>query len=99
MVIQHVLAISRCIEQPENGKQRGFTATGRPSDGDVFTFINVEVNAGESVCFYLVGVENFLDVGKMDKGLGVRLCRIPVVTGFLVLTWYGSCLVEIVLRF
>ena len=64
--VEHVGAFGGRVEQTEDGKERGFTTTGRAGDGDVFALLDIHVDTGEGVGFNFVGEEDFGDAFEFD---------------------------------
>ena len=60
IAVQHVVALRRRIEQPQNGQQRRLPAARRAGDGDELAAFDLQMNAGQRVRFHFVGGENFV---------------------------------------
>ena len=67
--IQLIAPAGRRIEQADDREQRRFPAARRPRHGDIFAFIDRQVNAGERVRFDLIGVEDFGQILNLDERL------------------------------
>src|SRR5262249_8540064 len=76
--VQHVPAVGRRVEQPQNREQRRLAAPGGAGDGDVLAGADLQVDVVERVCLDLVGVEDLLDTVELDERLGLVHRRDPL---------------------
>src|SRR5271165_3222271 len=65
LAVQNVSAVGRRIEETENSKQRRFAAARRSGNGDVFSPLNINVDASKRVRFHFVGHKYFRDAVQM----------------------------------
>ena len=70
MLIQYVFTVGRRIEQPENRQQRRLAASGGSGNRKVLAFFDIEMNARERMRLDFVGIEDFLHVRQVNKGIG-----------------------------
>jgi hypothetical protein len=69
MPVQHVGAFGRRVEQAQDGQERRLAAARGASNGDVLALLDLQVDAGQSVCLDLVRVEDLLDPIQADERL------------------------------
>ncbi len=67
LAVQRVAPGRGCIEQRQNGEERGLAASGRSFDRDELSLPYLEMNAGERVRFHIVCVEHLLHVLQPDQ--------------------------------
>ena len=58
-IVQDIGSARRRIEKAEDRQERRFAAAGRTGDGHILALLEIEMDARESVCLHLVGVEDF----------------------------------------
>ncbi len=66
LLVQHVNALRRRIEEAEDGQQRRFSAARWTRDGDELAFADVEVDAGKRMGLEIAGDEYFGYALEMD---------------------------------
>src|SRR5216684_2370314 len=67
--IEHVGAVGGRIQKADDGEQSRLAAAGRPGDGHIFAFLNIQMNPGERVRLHFIGVENLGDILQIDQSL------------------------------
>src|SRR6185503_751503 len=70
-VVQKILSFGRRIEQAEDRQQRRLAAARRTGDGDVFAFVDLEVDPREGMRLDFVGEEDLRHTIELDQRLSV----------------------------
>src|SRR5580700_2319409 len=65
--VQHVTSICRGVEQPQDREQCRLAAAGRTSDGNVGTFLDLQVDLRKCVRLHFVREEDFLYAFHFDE--------------------------------
>src|SRR6185312_12548303 len=73
--VEQIFALCRCVEQPENRKQRRLATARWPGDRQILARRHLQMNARQGVRLDLVGIEDLRDRVETDQRLAVRRSR------------------------